>query len=77
LPCGSGLDDVGSVGDPLDAAASVAALVGDGHAIVADDLTCGAALLEERRGNVAAHRTRLVNQLHALLHDLAPGGGTH
>ena len=32
------------------------------------------ALLDERRANLAAHRTRLVNQLHALLRDLIPGG---
>jgi transposase len=32
------------------------------------------ALLDERRANLAAHRTRLVNQLHALLRDLVPGG---
>jgi hypothetical protein len=32
------------------------------------------ALLDERRANLAAQRTRLVNQLHALLRDLIPGG---
>jgi len=32
------------------------------------------ALLEERRTNLAANRVRLVNQLHALLRDLIPGG---
>ena len=32
------------------------------------------ALLDERRANLAAQRTRLVNQLHALLPDLIPGG---
>ena len=31
-------------------------------------------LLDERRGNLAGQRTRLVNQLHALLRDLPPGG---
>jgi transposase len=31
-------------------------------------------LLDERRANLAAQRTRLVNQLHALLRDLIPGG---
>lgn len=31
------------------------------------------ALLDERRANLAAQRTRLVNQLHAL-RDLIPGG---
>ena len=32
------------------------------------------ALLDERRGNLITQRTRLVNQLHALLRDLIPGG---
>ena len=32
------------------------------------------ALLEERRANLAAQRVRSVNQLHALLRDLIPGG---
>ena len=32
------------------------------------------ALLDERRGNVVTQRTRLLNQLHALLRDLIPGG---
>lgn len=32
------------------------------------------ALLDERRGNLVTQRTRLVNQLHALLRDLLPGG---
>ena len=32
------------------------------------------ALLDERRDNVITQRTRLVNQLHALLRDLIPGG---
>lgn len=32
------------------------------------------ALLDERRDNVITQRTRLVNQLHALLRDLVPGG---
>lgn len=31
-------------------------------------------LLDERRNNVTTHRTRLVNQLHALLRELIPGG---
>jgi transposase len=36
------------------------------------------ALLDERRDNTVAQRTRLVNQLHALLRDLIPGGApTH
>jgi transposase len=32
------------------------------------------ALRDERRANLAAYRNRLVNQLHALLRDLVPGG---
>ena len=32
------------------------------------------ALLDERRDNIITQRTRLVNQLHALLRDLIPGG---
>ena len=56
------------------AAASVAALQGDANPVVAEDLTTVLALLDERRGNVVTQRTRLVNQLHALLRDLVPGG---
>lgn len=62
--------------DQLDAsaAASVAALQGDATPVVVDDHTTVCALLEERRANLAAQRVRLVNQLHALLRDLIPGG---
>ena len=42
--------------------------------MVAEDLTTVLALLDERRDNVVTQRTRLVNQLHALLRDLVPGG---
>ena len=56
------------------AAATVAALGGDGSVVVAEDLTSALALLDERRANVTTQRTRLVNQLHALLRDLVPGG---
>ena len=56
------------------AAASVAALAGDATPVLVEDLTTVLALLDERRANLAAHRTRLVNQLHALLRDLVPGG---
>jgi transposase len=52
------------------AAASVAALQGD----AADDETNVFALLDERRANLAAHRVRSVNQLHALMRDLVAGG---
>lgn len=56
------------------AAASVAALHGDASRVPAEDLSTVLSLLEERRANLAAARTRLVNQLHALLRDLVPGG---
>jgi transposase len=56
------------------AAASVAALHGDASPVVTEDLTAVLALLDERRGNVITQRTRLVNQLHALMRDLLPGG---
>ena len=47
---------------------------GDATPIPVEDLTTVLALLDERRANLAAQRTRLVNQLHALLRDLVPGG---
>jgi transposase len=56
------------------AAASVAALQGDAHPVVAEDITTVLALLDERRSNVTTQRTRLVNQLHAVFRDLVPGG---
>ena len=56
------------------AAASVAALRGDANPVVAEDLTTVLALLDERRDNMVTQRTRLINQLHALLRDLLPGG---
>jgi transposase len=56
------------------AAATVAALGGEANIVEAEDLTTVLALLDRRRDSVTAHRTRLVNQLHALLRDLAPGG---
>lgn len=31
-------------------------------------------ILDERRNNVTTHRTRLINELHALLRNLIPGG---
>jgi transposase len=62
--------------DAIDAsaAASVAALQGDATVVAAEDTTTMFALLEERRANLAAQRVRAVNQLHALLRDLVPGG---
>ena len=56
------------------AAASVAALQGDAVEVTPDDETTVFALLEEHRANVAGQRIRTVNQLHALLRDLIPGG---
>lgn len=56
------------------AAASVAALYGDATVVSDEDETTVFALLEERRANLAAQRVRSVNQLHALLRDLIPGG---
>jgi transposase len=56
------------------AAASVAALRGEATPVAAEDMSSVLSLLEERRANLAAGRTRLVNQLHAVLRDLIPGG---
>jgi transposase len=56
------------------AAASVAALQGDANPVLAEDTATVLVLLDERRDNVITQRTRLVNQLHALLRDLIPGG---
>jgi transposase len=56
------------------AAASVAALHGDANPVAPEDLATVLALLDERRSNVVGQRTRLINQLHALLRDLLPGG---
>jgi hypothetical protein len=56
------------------AAASVAAARGDGNCAVAKDLTAVLALLDERRDNVITQQTGLINQLHALLRGLVPGG---
>jgi transposase len=56
------------------AAASVAALDGEANPVAAGDLTMVLALLDERRDNVITQRTRLINQLHALLRDLLPSG---
>ncbi len=56
------------------AAAAVAVLQGDATPVLAEDTSTVLALLDERRNNVITQRTRLVNQLHALLRDLLPGG---
>ena len=55
------------------AAASVAALQGEANPVLAEDLTTVLALLDERRTNLSTQRTRLVNQLHALLRELVGG----
>ena len=52
----------------------MAALAGDAIPVPVEDLSTVFALLDERRANLTAQRTRLVNQLHALLRDLVPGG---
>nr|WP_181391861.1 hypothetical protein [Pseudonocardia dioxanivorans] len=52
----------------------MAALAGDARPITGKDLCTALALLDERRANLVSHRTRLINQLHALLRDLVPGG---
>jgi transposase len=62
--------------DRIDAAAAacVAALHGDARPVHPEDTTDALALLDERRTNLAQARVRAVNQLHALLRALLPGG---
>ncbi|MFF4796555.1 transposase [Streptomyces sp. NPDC001276] len=62
--------------DQIDAAAAatVACLQADGRDVEPEDHTTALALLDERRVNLAQARVRTVNQLHALLRDLLPGG---
>lgn len=62
--------------DALDAAAaaSVAALQGDGIPVAAEGASTVLGMLDERRTNLTQQRTRTVNQLHALLRELLPGG---
>jgi transposase len=62
--------------DVLDAAAaaSVAALQGDAAPVAAEDASTVLGMLDERRLNLTQQRTHTVNQLHALLRDLLPGG---
>lgn len=66
----------GRKNDQIDAAAaaSVAALQGDGRPLEAEGTTDALALLDESRMNLAQSRVRLVNQLHALLRELLAGG---
>jgi transposase len=66
----------GRKNDQIDAAAaaSVAALQGEGRQLEAEGTTDALALLDESRMNLAQSRVRLVNQLHALLRELLAGG---
>jgi transposase len=58
------------------AAASVALLAGESNTVAAEDITTVLGLLDERRANLVAQRTRSAHQLHALLRDLVPGGAS-
>ncbi|GGG70458.1 IS110 family transposase [Kocuria dechangensis] len=62
--------------DRIDAAAAAgsAAVHGDSRRVFPEDHTDALALLAERRQSLSQHRTRLLNQLHALLRELIPGG---
>lgn len=63
--------------DRIDAAAAacvVAAMQGDARPVEAETHTTALSLLDERRTNLSHNRTRSVNQLHALLRELVPGG---
>jgi len=64
--------------DTLDAAAAacVAALHGDAAPVVAEDASTVLAMLDERRTSLTQQRTRTVNQLHAVLRELLPGGAS-
>lgn len=47
---------------------------GESRPVAVEDHTDALALLDERRHTLSRHRTRLLNQLHALLRELNPGG---
>lgn len=65
----------GRKNDRIDAAAAATAYIhGDGREGEVEGHTTALALLDERRVNVAQARVRSVNQLHAVLRDLLPGG---
>ncbi|GAA0969588.1 IS110 family transposase [Actinocorallia libanotica] len=66
----------GRKNDRIDAAAAacVAALQGDARPVRPEGSTDALALLDERRSNLSQARVRAVNQLHALLRALLPGG---
>nr|WP_319944122.1 IS110 family transposase [Nocardia aurantia] len=56
------------------AAASVAALHGDAMPVEAEGASTVLRMLDERRTNLTRQRTRTVNQLHAVMRELLPGG---
>lgn len=62
--------------DRIDAAAAacVAAIHGECQPVRAEGSADALALLDERRHTLNQHRTRYLNQLHALLRELTPGG---
>nr|WP_235214763.1 IS110 family transposase [Rhodococcus opacus] len=62
--------------DRIDAAAAagVAVTQGDARPVDPEGPTDVLALLDERRTNLSGSRTRIVNQLHALLRQLLAGG---
>ncbi|MDE1675408.1 transposase [Nocardia gipuzkoensis] len=62
--------------DRIDAAsaACAAALQGDCRPVVPDEHSVALRILDERRNNLSANRTRAANQLHALLRELLAGG---
>lgn len=64
--------------DVIDAAAAacVAAAQGDATPVAAEGAETVFSLLEEHRANIAEQRVRAVNQLHAILRDLVPGGAS-
>jgi hypothetical protein len=64
--------------DALDAAAagSVAALHGDAAPVAIEGTATVLGMLDERRANLTQQRTRMVNQLYALLREGLPGGAS-
>jgi transposase len=62
--------------DRIDAAAAAgsAAVHGDSRKVFPEDHIDALAVLTERRRSLNQHRTRLLNQLHALLRELIAGG---
>ncbi|WP_433206508.1 IS110 family transposase [Nocardia sp. CA-107356] len=56
------------------AAASVAALHGDAVPVEAEGASTVLRMLDERRTNLTRQRTRTINQLHAVMRELLPGG---